>query len=298
MSDKRHLLPGVVAFAHSDIHSHAGADHADLTPTATPAPDRVITFGNGLSQSMSDLHATFTRDVTRVSVLSNPPGCNQPNFGGPQNHVDVVWSTACVDPGESVTLGFNFSNQDSILWCWYWTLFGSPFGDCPTPSPTTTATPSPCPQCTPTPTPAPGDAGITRLKPPHNVRLRPGETNLATLTVSATSDPQGFNLYVALLPPGGQGNPGGCTAGVLEGISNVAQATFKFNVNWSCTNPAAVDGLNWEVRAFADVHVDDRSSCDSLTEAFDGTCEAALADDDSNDANNANSRSLPKVTAR
>jgi len=74
--------------------------------------------------------------------------------------------------------------------------------------------------------------------------------------------------------------------------------TFKPNIGWSCADPAAVDGLNWQVKAFADVHFDDQSSCDTLAEAFDGTCAAAIADDDSNDVNNTLTRAFPKVVAQ
>jgi len=133
------------------------------------------------------------------------------------------------------------------------------------------------------------------------------------------SDP--VSIYLAFNPPGGFGsNPGGCSV-IVPGATPTEQAnqvfnwtristgllavllspgeklTLKADVDWVCTNPAAVNGLNWEIKAIADVHADDFDSCDTLTEVFNGFCAAAVSDDDDNDANNTKIRPLPKVRA-
>jgi hypothetical protein len=69
------------------------------------------------------------------------------------------------------------------------------------------------------------------------------------------------------------------------------------NVIFHCTDPAAVDGLNWEVKAIADAHGEDFASCDTLPEVYNGACNVAVNDDDDNDANNTKIRPLPKVVA-
>ena len=76
------------------------------------------------------------------------------------------------------------------------------------------------------------------------------------------------------------------------------RVTLNGNVQFQCSDPAAVNGLNWDVKAIADVHADDFSSCDTLAEVFDGTCNVGVNDDDDNDANNTLVRSLPNVVAQ
>jgi hypothetical protein len=130
------------------------------------------------------------------------------------------------------------------------------------------------------------------------------------------------SVYLAFNPPGGfSSNPGGCSV-IVPGATPTEQATQVFNwtriatglisvvllpgekitlsadVDWVCTNPAAVDGLNWTLKAVADAHSEDSASCDTMTEVFNGTCNAAVADDDDNDANNSMIRALPKVRAQ
>jgi len=129
------------------------------------------------------------------------------------------------------------------------------------------------------------------------------------------------SVYLAFNPPGGIGaNPGGCsvfvpTASVAENTNQVynwtnivlglpsvillpgQKITLNGNVEFQCSNPAAVNGLNWDVKAIADVHADDFSSCDTIAETFNGTCNVGVNDDDDNDANNTLVRSLPNVVA-
>jgi hypothetical protein len=155
--------------------------------------------------------------------------------------------------------------------------------------------------------------------------LAPGipDTKNTTVVVgqSASNHSDPVSIYLAFNPPGGFGsNPGGCsvfvpTATPAENASQVynwtnivaglpavillpgQKITLSGNVQFTCTNPAAVDGLNWEVKAIADIHGEDFSSCDSLPEVYNGVCNVAINDDDDVDANNTKIRPLPKVVA-
>ena len=125
-----------------------------------------------------------------------------------------------------------------------------------------------------------------------------------TVVVAASSSNHAddVGVYVALLPPGGSSNPGGCTpAAVLNlGVFSLLpgdRVTIKFDPGWTCANPAAVDGLNWTLKAIADVHADDFASCATLSQVFDSACSLAISDDDDNDANNFRTRALPLVVS-
>ena len=185
----------------------------------------------------------------------------------------------------------------------------------PAPTPTATASPSPSPPpptptATPTPVPTPTglfhDAAVKRLRGPSSVRLSPGIPDSGTVTVvagnaqSAHADTVG--IYLALLPPGGSSNFGGCSpAGVLNLGSLTLlpgdYVTVKTQPNWLCANPGAVDGMAWTLKAVADVHGDDFSACSTLSQMFDGSCAAALASDDSDDFNSSSTRPRPVVVA-
>ena len=125
-----------------------------------------------------------------------------------------------------------------------------------------------------------------------------------------TSD---IGVYLAILPPGGVGNPGGCApAGVLNWV-NFATAgaesflqdvpardggrrvSLKADVDWSCSNPAAVDGDSYTLRAIADHGADDFDSCDTLAKVFNDICDTAINDDDDDDSDNARTRPLPLI---
>jgi hypothetical protein len=131
-----------------------------------------------------------------------------------------------------------------------------------------------------------------------------------------------MSVYLAFNPPGGIGTPnaGGCSVNVVGATpeENAAQVynwtnivlgtpnvvllpgqkiTLSGNVAFTCTNPAAVNGLNWEVKALADIHGEDFGSCDTIGEIFNGVCNVAVNEDDDNDANNSKVTPLPKVVA-
>jgi hypothetical protein len=46
------------------------------------------------------------------------------------------------------------------------------------------------------------------------------------------------------------------------------------------------------------VHNDDFGACSTITSLFNGSCAAALANDDDNDSNNIKTRARPIVVAR
>jgi len=160
----------------------------------------------------------------------------------------------------------------------------------------------------------------------HSVRLAPGvpdTTNTTVVVGQSNSDhADAVSVYLAFNPPDGFAtNPGGCSvvvAGatpaenasqvynwtrITQGLPSVSLApgqkiTLSGNVEFVCTNPAASNGLNWEVKAFADVHADDSAACDTLGETFGPACAVALNDDDDADANNTLTRAFPKVVAQ
>ncbi len=199
----------------------------------------------------------------------------------------------------------------------------------PSPTPTRTATPTPTPTLTATVTPTPTptqfhDAAIVRLRTVHSVRLAPGvaySTNVTVVAQNLGDHADNVSVYLAFSPPGGFAtNPGGCSVFVLGapavwdanqvydwtaialGVSPALldpgqKITLSGNVEFMCTNPAAVDGDNWQVLAIADVHGDDFGACDTLAEAFDGACSSAANEDDDGDANNTKVRPLPKVVS-
>ena len=170
------------------------------------------------------------------------------------------------------------------------------------------------------------DAGITRLKSPKYVDLSPGiPDSTGTMTVvvgqSFSDHADDVGVYLAFNPPGGFGsNLGGCSV-VVPGATPTEQANQVFNwtrialgvplVNllpgqsirlsanpqFICTNPAAVNGQNWQLKAIADVHADDAASCDTLGKTFNGECAAAVNGDDDNDDNNTMVRGFPIVRA-
>lgn len=137
-------------------------------------------------------------------------------------------------------------------------------------------------------------------------------TRPVTIVVQNQGDhPDDIGVYVALLPPGGTSNPGGCTPdqvlnwvsyatggtdSFLAAVPTGGRVTLKADVTWMCTNPSAVDGMNWTIKAMADHGADDAAACDTFAEVFDGVCESALADDDPPlGGNNTVSRALPIV---
>jgi len=277
----------------------------------------------------SDFHMEFFGPVSNVTVDSNPPGCPQPLISTSGNTAGLDWQVDCVDPGESLTVRVTGAGLE----CAYWTRFGvplQPYFGCGTPTPTTTVTATPAP-VTPTSSASPTpvqvhDAAVVRMKGPKYVDLSPGVPDSSgTTTVivgkSFSDHADDVSVDLAFDPPGGFGsNPGGCSV-VVPGATPAEQAnqvfnwtrigagtpfvnllpgqkvTLSANPQFVCTNPAAVNGLNWTLKAVADVHADDSASCDTLGEVFNGACATAVNDDDTNDANNSMVRGFPIVRA-
>ena len=139
------------------------------------------------------------------------------------------------------------------------------------------------------------------------MRLSPGVPDTrGPLTVvvanSLSNHTDLVGVYLAFLPPGGSSNPGGCAPTGVQNLGAFSllpgeKITIRIDPPWTCTNPAAVDGMSWTLRAIADVHGDDFASCTTLTQVFNGQCSAAVADDDDNDVNNIRPRARPIVVA-
>jgi hypothetical protein len=274
------------------------------TPTNCDVP-RFFTFTNATGQSASDLHFILRSSSTTIGnafVSQNAPGCPQAAVGfgrtsGPDFTYagDVIWPSACVDNGESVTIGLGTGGNTVTVVCSHWTIFGSPIG-APCPSPTPPGTPT----ATPTPTPAGHDARLTRISGvPKNVRLSGAEivTDTASITVanqSAHSDTIG--VYVDLIAPSGC-TPNGRVLQTTVTLAAGAKTTIQVPVDYSCSNPAAANGRSFTWTAVADHGADDLASCPpgSLQGV---TCFNALANDDEDPADNRLSRNGPKVIAQ
>src|SRR4030095_11327850 len=86
-----------------------------------------LMFTNNTGQSASDLHfilRSFSTQVGNAAVTGNPPGCPQPAVGfgrttGPDFTYagDVIWPSACVDNGESVTVSFRTGGGSPTVVC-------------------------------------------------------------------------------------------------------------------------------------------------------------------------------------
>ena len=181
------------------------------------------------------------------------------------------------------------------------------FNACVTPSPTQTPTATPAPTfATPTPTPTPTSAGhdsrLARISGvSRNVRLSPGgifadTTNIVVTNQSAHTDTIG--VYVDVMAPAA----GGCTPNgrVLETTVTLAagaKTTTAVPVTYSCSDPAAANGLSFTWVAVADHGADDQASCGPGTLQSIG-CFNALADDDQDPADNRATRNGPRVIAQ
>jgi hypothetical protein len=139
------------------------------------------------------------------------------------------------------------------------------------------------------------------------VRLAPGipdTSGSATVVVtnSGSNHTDDVGVYLALLPPGGSSNPGGCSPATVINLGVFSllpggRISIKIDPPWLCTNPAAVDGMNWTLKAIADVHGDDFASCATLDQVFDSVCSLAISDDDDNGANDFRTRARPIVVS-
>ncbi len=162
------------------------------------------------------------------------------------------------------------------------------------------------PQAPPPPATAFHDSAIKRLGSPQSVRLIPGipdtQGPLTVVVANNQSDhADDVGVYLAFLPPAGAGNPATCAPALVLnlGVFDLLpkqKITVRVDPPWQCATPSAVTGLTWTLKALADIHADDFTSCATLSAAFNGSCTAALADDDLDDFDNAKTRSRPIVT--
>jgi Tol biopolymer transport system component len=164
--------------------------------------------------------------------------------------------------------------------------------------PVTGATPTPSP--TPTPTLSGHDARLTRIGGvPKNVRLSPGEVindsaNITVANQSAHTDTIG--VYVDVSAPSGC-TPNGRVLQTTVTLAAGAKTTLSVPVSYSCSDPAAANGLSFTWVAVADHGADDLASCPPGS--LQGiTCFNALANDDEDPADNRLSRNGPKVIAQ
>lgn len=104
----------VIAVTAGLMNPPGGRPAVAITPTPSPTPlfpTTVVTLTNNTGQTASALSLTFSPpSASLYPVSQNAPGCGAPayNYGGALLVVlysmTVLWPTACVDPGESVTL--------------------------------------------------------------------------------------------------------------------------------------------------------------------------------------------------
>ena len=157
------LAAGVVVAVHAGLGGQPGRAFAttptpSFTPTATPTNAFVLTSPLALSaDSVRVTISTFGSNATGLQVVSNAPGCGAPTVlfvqytsgGLAMNRVylsttEFRWPSACIDPGESITVTaiippqpFGRGNASALF---FDSLTASPT---PTPSATPTATPPP-----------------------------------------------------------------------------------------------------------------------------------------------------------
>jgi hypothetical protein len=280
----------------------------DPSPTGCDVP-RSVTFVNTTGQSASDLHFILTSSSPNVggaAVTQNAPGCPAPAVGfgrtsGPNYTFagDVIWSSACVDNGESVTVTVATGGLSVTVQCYHWTIFGSPIA---TPCSTSTATPTATPTPSPTPTPAGHDSRLSRISGvSRNVRLSPGgavsdTANVVVANQSAHTDTIG--VYVDVMAPAAGGcTPNGRVLQTTVTLAAGAKTTIAVPVSYSCADPAAANGLSFTWMAVADHGADDLASCGPGT--LQGVaCFDALASDDEDPADNRATRNGPRVIAQ
>ena len=95
---------------------------------------REFTFTNNLNQAASDLHYTFrgTGGSLEVQIVDNAPGCDDPQIpsnGTITNRMDIIWNSACVDPGETVKVKVCTENHSLLPDGGFWTLNGENIGE-------------------------------------------------------------------------------------------------------------------------------------------------------------------------
>lgn len=140
----------IASLASSPADSASAADDCRLwtpTPTVSPTPTPTppftpfsqATLCNRTGVAANDLHVLLANPAVNVQpLISVPPACGAPTYeyAGPvpptYTGVHITWPSACVVPGEAVTVSFNANcttpqpgcNQPGIV-CSYWTLNGT-----------------------------------------------------------------------------------------------------------------------------------------------------------------------------
>src|SRR5438132_1518434 len=249
-------------------------------PSCTPPPTATATHTpSAMPTSGGTRTATATATSTRTATPPPSPG--------------TVTPTATVTPSVTPTC-FNFCQTPTT------TPTATACGNC-TATPTRTPSASP-PSPTPTPNPAGHDARMTRISGvAKNVRLLPGEVvsdsaNIVVANESTHEDTIG--VYVDVMAPAAGGcTPNGRVLQTTVTLAAGAKTTIPVPVNYSCSDPAAANGLSYTVIAVADHGGDDLTACPpgALQSV---ACFNALADDDQDPADNRASRNGPKVVAQ
>ena len=228
-----------------------------LLPSADPCqtlrqPMPFASFPNGNTESANDLHFRVSNVGVPIQVmLDNAPGCANPSIttaGFDPVLVDVVWSAACVDTNEFVSVAFFSGTCTGVphpclsprVDCFDYTLDGA-FLDspdtCGTPTPTPTATPcapegcptstrtatataTSTPTTTPTATATPAlgqhDGKAKRITAAKFVVLSDGTADVKNVTIEVRNEgdhTESFGVYLDIVAPGGSSgsNPNGCT---------------------------------------------------------------------------------------
>lgn len=85
-----------------------------VTPTATGTPPANYTFMNtGGASNFLDIEVPFSfAPIPPITLFTNAPGCDDPTINTERRslstwfYIEIAWPTACVDPGEGVTISF------------------------------------------------------------------------------------------------------------------------------------------------------------------------------------------------
>jgi hypothetical protein len=282
---------------------------ATATPTLTPSPTpgivRTVIFRNDLTQTATDLGFSFFHsppEAVGITVVQNAPGCPEP-FIGDHIHiflheVDVVWSTPCVDPAESVTLGFS---RFVSIECASWTLNGRQMG----PATVDGVQPGNCqfiPTPTPTPTPTGDDGRAKKISAAGSVVLSDGSPDVKNVVVQVHNDgvdTETFGVYVDIVPPGGPTNPFGCTpvGRIIDTVVTLApdeQTVISSEQTFNCTDVPGALNKTYTIKMAVDVHADDVGAC-GVSQINSVVCFNALADDDDDDSDNRVTATGPQV---
>ena len=105
-------------------------------------------------------------------------------------------------------------------------------------------------------------------------------------------------MYVDVIAPAAGGcTPNGRLLETTVTLAAGAKTTIPVPVSYSCSNPAAANGLSFTWMAAADHGADDLASC-GFGSLQGNICFNALADDDQDPADNRATRNGPRVVAQ